>query len=97
MTGQVAEILSVWREAERILEEYEAREERDREAEQQLNDAIGALRALYASLTTRTIPNANRSLASSHERIAETRALLRRLRQELEGLSDAYEDLLLPR
>jgi hypothetical protein len=75
------EVLAAWREAERILEDYRARNNRDRAAEQRLVEAIAGLRDLHASLTSHTIPDADLSLRVSHERIAQTRMLLRSLQE----------------
>ena len=69
------EVLAVWRDAERILEEYETREERDLGAETEIRTQIVHLRAAFQAITS-TGRDADQAIASSRSTIASARRLL---------------------
>jgi hypothetical protein len=81
MTTEAHEVLAVWREVERILEAYEAREQRDLRTESLLRAEIVELRSLFQAITNRSI-DTQATLATSQETIAAARRLLGTLREK---------------
>jgi len=79
VAAAVAEVLDVWRDAERLLEQLE-------DGTDERNDALTVaceMRQLYWRLTDGTLPTGYPTLASNGESIERARALLRRHRQKL--------------
>ena len=81
MALSVDELLLVWRDAERVLNDLPASApERPRFLRQ-----VARLRRYHARLTTETAPTSSRLLSSTHDAITETRRLLGNARSRVEA------------